>query len=304
MKGKGSWIGLIILIVVVVVGAFYGENGLRTVEHESRYGKQVEEEYEESEVGNYKILEVHYIDVGQGDATLLVEGNQDTVILVDAGDWKRKDVLDYLGEYGIEKIDLLIGTHPHADHIGQMDKIIEEYEVEEVWMSGDVANTKNFERVITAIDKKEIKYNEPRAWEEYELGNMEIEVVGPELIRGDLNNGSIAFRLKYGEVGFLFTGDAEVKAEREIIERGHDLSANILHLGHHGSDTSTTDELLNLVVPEVAVYSAGENNSYGHPSRATVNKVLDRGIELYGTDKDGTVIIETDGVRFAVYKEK
>lgn len=243
-------------------------------------------------------LEVHYIDVGQSDATLLLEG--DTTILIDTGDWGKNDVVEYLHILGIKDIDVLVGTHPHADHIGQMDKVIEDFNVGEVWMSGDVASSKVYERVAIAIDEHVDVYEEPRVGDVYDVGNLVVQILGPTEVTGDLNEGSVSMKVSYGEVDFVFTGDAEVKGEEAMLASGIDLSADILHLGHHGSDTSTTDEFLAAVSPDVAIYSAGEGNSYNHPSPSTVSKVEGKGIDLYGTDKDGTVKVRTDGNAYEV----
>lgn len=198
-------------------------------------------------------LEVHFIDVGQGDATLFK--GPDFTILVDAGRHDRNDVVPYLESQEIETLDLLIGTHPHADHIGQMDRVIEAFEVEEVWMSGDEHTTQTFERVLDAILDSDAGYYEPRAGEDFTIGSSVVEVVSPDSLTGDFHEGSLSFRVVYGDVSFLFTGDAESQTEREMIESDHDLTADIFQLGHHGSSTSNTRDFLHAVDPEIAIYS-------------------------------------------------
>lgn len=247
-------------------------------------------------------LKVHYIDVGQADATLLevLEDGKKTTMLIDTGDWNRTDALEYLKAANVTNIDVVVGTHPHADHIGQLDKIINAFQVDEVWMSGDIASSKVFQRAIQAIDTSGANYVEPRAGENYQIGNLRVEIVSPRTIGGGLNDGSIAMRISYGGVVFLFTGDAETKAEQGMVSRGHHLKADILHLGHHGASTSTTSAFFDKVNPKVAIYSAGQSNSYGHPSPSVVNRVKNANVDLYGTDVHGTIVITTDGKTYNI----
>lgn len=252
--------------------------------------------------GAQGILEVHYIDVDQGDATLVM--GPGVTILIDAGRHDRNDVVPYLRSVGVKSIDLLVGTHPHSDHIGQFPQVLEAFPVKEVWLSGDVHTSRTFERAIDAILNSGAGYHEPRAGERVKLGDIEIEVVHPERVTGDFNNGSIGLRLAYGDVAFLFTGDAEAESEAEMIARGHNLKANVLHVGHHGSSTSSSEAFLRKVQPEIAVYSAGVGNSYGHPHREIVERYRQLGIPLYGTDAYGTIRVKTDGRTFEVSSQR
>ncbi|WP_078394021.1 MBL fold metallo-hydrolase [Shouchella patagoniensis] len=247
-------------------------------------------------------LRAHFIDVGQADATFVeyVEGNEEYRILIDTGDWNVTNVVDYLKAQEVTEIDLVVATHPHADHIGQLADVIEEFEVLEVWMSGDLAETQVFERALDAIAANDIDYHEPRSGERYEMGTVSIEVIHPTEVTGNLNNGSISIRLEYGDVSFLFTGDAEISAEEEMIAREHELASTILSVPHHGSDTSSSIAFLEAVVPEIAVYSAGKDNSYGHPHEEVLTNLEASGAIIYGTDRDGTVLVETDGVNYEV----
>lgn len=252
--------------------------------------------------GAPRVLEIHFIDVGQGDATLFL--GPDFVMLVDAGRHDRNDVVPYLQSAGVERIDLLVGTHPHSDHIGQFPRVLRSFPVVDVWLSGDVHTTRNFEETIDAILESGAGYHEPRAGEVFQLGSARIEVVHPAEVTGDFNNGSIAMRVVYGDVTILLTGDAEAPAELEMIARGHDLSADILHVGHHGSRTSTSDAFLAAVRPRVAIYSAGEGNSYGHPHAETLERLLQHGVTVYGTDVHGTIKVVTDGTTYRVTVER
>ena len=242
------------------------------------------------------LMQAHFIDVGQGDATLL--RGPDFTVLIDAGRHDRDDVVPYLKSVGVTGIDLLIGTHPHADHIGQFDKVLQAFPVTEVWMSGDLHTTRTFERAIDAILASDASYHEPRRGERHQIGSLTIEVLNPEIITGDFHMGSISLRAEYGDVRFLFTGDAEKETEAEILDSGLPIRSQIFQLGHHGSSTSNSLEFLLAVSPEVAIYSAAADNSYGHPHREVVERINELGIVLYGTDHQGTIIIEADGKRF------
>ncbi len=247
-------------------------------------------------------LTVHFFDVGQGDATLLA--GPDFTILVDAGRHDRNDVVPHLRNAGVESIDLLVGTHPHADHIGQFARVFEAFAVDEVWMSGDRHTSRTFERAMDAILESDAGYHEPRAGEVFNIGSARVEVVHPRTLTGNLNHGSIAVRIVFGSVVFLLTGDAEMEAELEMLERGHPLGARIMKLGHHGSKTSSTESFVHAVAPEVAVYSAGAGNSYGHPHQEVVDRLAQMGIAVYGTDRHGTIQVITDGSTYSVEPER
>lgn len=247
-------------------------------------------------------LSVSFFDVGQGAATLLQ--GPDFAILVDAGRHDRSDVVPHLLAADVQSIDLFIGTHPHSDHIGQCAAVLQQFSVREVWMSGDLHTTRTFERCLDAILASDAAYYEPRAGEAFQIGSARLEIVHPKEVSGDFNNGSIGVRILYGNVVFLFTGDAESDAEAEMISRGHQLQAHILHLGHHGSRTSSTPPFLEAVEPEVAIYSAGADNSYGHPHQDVLQRVGEWGAAIYGTDVNGTIRVTTDGSTYAVFPEK
>ncbi|MGM8215947.1 MBL fold metallo-hydrolase [Bacillaceae bacterium W0354] len=252
------------------------------------------------------VLKAHYIDVGQADSTL-IEYSYDGVdyrILIDAGDWKTNNVINYLNAQHIDHIDILVGTHAHADHIGQMDKVINQFDIDEVWMNGDTATSRTFERVIDALEASDASYYEPRTGDIFDVGPLQIEVVHPSSLTGNTNDDSISMKLTYGETTFLFTGDTERSGESAMLNEVENLNADILQLGHHGSSTSSTQRFLAAVSPDVAIYSAGAGNTYGHPHVEVVNRVLDAGIKLYGTDIHGTIIVTTDGKTYSIQTKK
>ncbi|SDL88332.1 MBL fold metallo-hydrolase [Sediminibacillus halophilus] len=255
---------------------------------------------EETDTGSGSLpeMQVHFIDVGQADATLFSFGSYK--ILLDAGDWDNHDVVDYLHSQGISQIDIAIGTHPDADHIGQLDKVINQFEVGEVWMSGNTSTSDTYQRVMEAIDSNQAGYEEPRLGDRYDVGDLQVEVLYPASISGETNQESLAFKMSYGDIDFIFTGDAEKAQEQEMIDSAINLDAEILQLGHHGSDTSTSQTFLEAVSPELAIYSADADNQYGHPHEEVIDRVRNVGAELYGTDAHGTIMVTTDGKSYQV----
>ena len=247
-------------------------------------------------------LAVHFIDVGQADATLLKF--EEYTMLIDTGDWNSTAAVDYLKKQEIKKLDIVVGTHPDSDHIGQLERVVEQFEVGEVWMSGNASTSNTFINALKAIDETGTDYYEPRSGEVFDVGSLQVEVLYPEEITGKTNEESISLKLTYGEVDFVFTGDAGVKEEQAMIDGGKDLDAEILHLGHHGSNTSTSQPFLKAVSPEVAIYSAGSDNSYGHPHAEVIAATENAGATVYGTDVNGTIVLETNGKTYDISMDK
>ncbi len=244
------------------------------------------------------LLRAYFFDVGQGDAILM--HGPDFTILVDAGRHNRNDVVGHLQAAGVQAIDLLIGTHPHADHIGQFPQVLANFPVREVWMSGDQHNSRTFERAIDAVLSSDAGYHEPRAGEVLEIGSARVEVISPRRVTGDLHEGCIGVRVSYGDIAFMLTGDIEEPIEQEIIRSGLPLQSQVLKLGHHGSRTSSSLPFLMEVRPLLAIYSAGVGNSYGHPHPEVLQRMRDYDVPTYGTDQDGTIVVLTDGQELQV----
>jgi competence protein ComEC len=242
-------------------------------------------------------LTVRFLDVGQGDATLLTTG--DTTILVDVGRHDRSDVVDALRHHGVDDIDLVAVTHPHADHIGQLDQVIAAVGVGEVWMSGTTATTATYARAMDAVERGGVGYEEPRTGDMATFGSLGVEVLHPSGSTGDAHDDMLALRITHGSNSFLFTGDAEGPVESALTSTGN-VGATVYQVGHHGSATSTTAAFLADVNPQVAIYSAGAGNSYGHPHPDVLGRLRAAGVEVYGTDTHGTVTVTSDGTIIAV----
>lgn len=250
-------------------------------------------------------LAVYFIDVGQGDAILIQAPA--AAVLIDGGPRAAgRKVVEYLKQAGISGIDLVISTHPHEDHIGGLISVLKAFPVGEVIDPAVVHTTRTFEEYLTLIDEKDIKFTEGRAGMSRELGGAAVlEILHPASPSAKhLNNASIVVRLTYGEVSFLFTGDAEKEAEAEMLKRGLNLAGTVLKIGHHGSRTSSTAEFLKAVAPEVAVIMCGKDNLYGHPHEETLKKLADAGVEIYRTDLHGTIVVTTDGQAYDVNIER
>jgi len=247
-------------------------------------------------------VEVHFIDVGQGDSIYIKTPSQD--ILIDAGE-RGDTVVNYLNNLNVEDLELVIGTHPHSDHIGGLINVFKEIPVKEVMDPGVVHTSKTFEDYLTLIDEKDIIYTVVRAGikRTYDDGTV-LEILSPENPDEEkLNDASIAARLTFGEISFLFAGDAEVPSEKKMLEAGYNLKSTVLKAGHHGSSTSTSKEFLEAVSPEAVVIMCGAGNTYGHPHKETLAKLEAAGIKVYRTDLMGNIIVETNGSTYDIMYE-
>lgn len=257
----------------------------------------------------HSTVKVHIIDIGQGDS-ILIEAPEANV-LIDAGEnGKGDDVLDYLKAHGISVLDIVIGTHAHSDHIGGMDDVVKGINVKKVILpemaEKSIPTTKTYTSLLTAVMDKGLRITAAKVGDTYNLGDgAALQIVGPNGIFDDLNNTSVVCRLTYGENSFLFTGDCEDKAESAILQRkGITVSADVLKVGHHGSDTSTSDEFLEAVDPQIALISVGTGNTYGHPVPSTLEKLEEREVQIYRTDLSGSIVVTSDGQKLTVTTEK
>lgn len=241
-----------------------------------------------------KPMEVHFLDVGQGDATLIVcDGH---AMLIDAGDdTKGTAIQNYLKKQKIKSLDYLVLTHPDADHIGGAPVIITKFEISKVFVSNFEKDNKTYRKLIQALDDKDLKSMTPSVKSKYSLGTAEFTILAPVTTYDTPNDSSVALLLKNGKNTFLFTGDAEEAAEKDILSTGIDISADVYKVGHHGSRSSTSQKFFRAVDPDYAVISCGEGNSYGHPHAETLNTLRTNSVAVYRTDEDGTIIASSDG---------
>lgn len=239
-------------------------------------------------------LEIHYIDIGQGDATLIKCGEH--AMLIDAGENdKGTEVQDYLESQNIKKLDYLISTHPDSDNEGGVDVIIYKFDCDKIIMPDYKKTTKTHRDVIAAMESKNYSVTEPIVGHQYSFGEAEFTIIAPNDTYKSSNNSSVGIILKHGDNKFLFTGDAEEEAESDIVDNGIDIDCDIYQVGHHGSRSSSSEKFLNAASPAYAVISCGEGNDYGHPHAATMNEFRMRGIKVFRTDLQGTIVATSDG---------
>lgn len=259
-------------------------------------------------------LTVTVIDVGQGDAILL-EPPDGRKILVDGGGTEQgegndpvgaKVVVPFLHRKGINRLDLIILTHPHADHLGGLNKVLEEVPVDEVMDSGQADNSRAYQRFKQLIAANKIKYELGRAGQVLDLDrDIKGYILNPaDPLLDDANSDSIVLRLVYGDVSFLLTGDLGKLGEERVLASGATLGSTVLKVGHHGSSTSTTDEFLRAVNPQYAVISVGKHNRYRHPSAAALSRLRSAGVAIYRTDEHGAVTMTTDGKELVIETTK
>lgn len=296
----------ILLAVILIMVTACGQVIDQDIEHANAEEQTIEQDENQLKNTQSSKLQAHFIDVGQANATLFQykEDGKLYNVLFDTGDYSKKDVVNYLDANSVSKLDLVIVSHPHADHLGQMAKLMEKFIIKEVWFSGNTASTKTFQQAAEAVLAKDIIYYEPRTGDIFDVGPLTLEVLHPNYLTGDLNEDSISIRFTYGDISFLLTGDAYRKTELEMMKNVTTVKAQILQLGHHGSKESSDPEFIKSVNPNIAIYSAGKNNSYGYPHKETVTHIKREGIKLYGTDIHGTIIVTTDGVNYYVVTEK
>ena len=250
------------------------------------------------------VLQVHFIDVGQGDCTLICYNG--TNLLIDAGNNdKGTAVQRYLQKQGITKLDYVIATHPDADHIGGMDVILTKFDCGKIFMPDVENDTESYRDMMAAMEYKRYQAIVPKIGEYYALGEEKGEqtehisayftIIAPNAEYEDNNNSSIGIRLTHGKNSFVFTGDAKEVAEKDIVASGLELSAEVLKIAHHGSSGSTTHMFLEAINPTYAVISCGTDNDYGHPALGTLNRLKEAGIQVFRTDEQGTVVATSDG---------
>lgn len=249
----------------------------------------------------------HYIDVGQGDCILIK--SDDRNVLIDAGERGNADkIIRYLKQYDVTKLDYVIATHPHSDHIGSMAEVISAFPVSNVIMpklsKSNTPTTKTYENLLKAVQKTGAKVIPAVPSESYEIGGADMTVLAPLSDKDDINNMSVVVRVVYGDNSFLFTGDAEEESENRILKSGASVRSDVMKGGHHGSRTSSSEKYMDAVSPSLYIVSCGKDNDYGHPHKETVDMLEKRKISYLRTDEAGSIVVGSDGKKLSVSTEK
>lgn len=243
-------------------------------------------------------LTVHFIDVGQADCALLECDGE--YILIDGGNVEDSSlVVSYLQRQGVEELAAVVCSHAHEDHVGGLPGVLAVYPTEAVYAPTRTYASKCFDDFVYYTDQQGLTITIPEVGDTFSFGSATAQVLGPVKQYADTNNTSIVLKVTYGATSFLFTGDMETSAETDLLDSGADVKADVLKVGHHGSDTSTGYRFLYEVEPAYAVISVGEGNSYGHPNEVPLSRLEDAGCTTYRTDKLGHIIAHSDGTNIS-----
>ncbi|MBQ8783035.1 MAG: MBL fold metallo-hydrolase [Clostridia bacterium] len=295
-KGKTSLLAILIVAVILIVGS-------KVVPQES-WDSAFDKSGVTDSLSSTAGMAVHFVDVGQGDCTVIESNGK--FMLIDSGEAdKAQAVINYLNNLGVEKLDYCIATHPHSDHMGSMAKVLSQFQAENLIMPElseiNIPTTATYEDFLLSAEENCNEIIAAEAGYTYSMGEVEIQILGPCEQDEDLNNMSVVAKVIYGESSFLITGDCSFDEEDDIMDNYYNqLDSDVLKVGHHGSSGSTSVDWLEAVEPDVAVISVGEDNSYGHPTKKVLNNLSDFDCEIYRTDEKGSIIFETDGKSIAL----
>jgi competence protein ComEC len=282
-------------------GTFKPNNKISRADFSAFMARAIDDKFKVSgELANLKKLTAHFIDVGQGDSSFIVTPNGKTILIDGGKDSAGEKVVSYLRSAGVTTIDLLVATHPDADHIGGLADVINAFTINKVLDSGRAHTSQTYIDYIHLINAKNIPF---QIAAEGSLISLDDEIQMIVLNSGtgdeDNNESSIVIKMNYGQIDFLFTGDAEIEPEAGMTET-YNVEAEVLKVGHHGSNTSSSQIFLNEVKPKVSILSYGEGNSYGHPHAEVVNRLKSIGSNLYSTAVSGDIVVSTNGETFSV----
>lgn len=252
---------------------------------------------------NNDLLKVHYLDVGQGDSIFIELPNNETMLIDAAESYQSENIINYLKNLNYQKIDYVIGTHPHTDHIGGLKDIINTFEIGKIYMPKVVSTTKTYESLLMAIKDKNLKINTAKAGTSIiDTDALKINILAPNNnTYTELNNYSVVTKITYGTTKFLFMGDAEKLSENEIKE---DVTADVIKIGHHGSNTSSSIDFIKKVNAKYGIISVGLNNKYNLPKEETITNWENSGTKIYLTSINGTITAISDGTNIKIESEK
>lgn len=277
----------LLVLIILVSGYFY-----TTYFDNKNITKDVTTNVKQTINESSSNLKIYFVDVGQADCILINDNNEYS--LIDAGNNEDGEKLvKYFKDLGITKFKYVFGTHAHEDHIGGMDNIIENFQIEHFYMPDAITTTRTFEEVLDALEVKNIAFETPKEDENLTFSDTDFKVLHVGKDKKDLNNTSIVLKLTYKNTSYLFMGDATSSVEKDILDK--DIKSDVLKVGHHGSQYSSTISFLKKVSPKYAIIEVGKNNSYNHPKEVTLKKLEDLGTKIYRTDEDGTIILTSDG---------
>lgn len=280
------------LIVLVILLLSYAYTTFINTENKNQEGPIKERKTEDVIFADENTLNVYFIDVGQADSILLE--NKGHYMLIDAGNNEDgPKLVNYFNEQDIKEFDYVVGTHAHEDHIGGMDDIIKNFKIDNFYMPDAVTTTKTFEDVLDALEETNVIFQTPKVNQTFNLQDTTITTLSVTADEKNLNDTSIVLKVKHGTNTFLFMGDASTKIEKNLLNK--DIKSDVLKVGHHGSRYSTSLEFLKKVSPEYAVISVGENNTYKHPHEEILKRLEEQNIQIYRTDKQGTILAKSNG---------
>ena len=252
---------------------------------------------------NNDLLKIHYLDVGQGDSIFIELPNNETMLIDAAESNQSENIINYIKNLNYQKIDYVIGTHPHTDHIGGLKDIINTFEIGKIYMPKAVSTTKTYENLLQTIKDKNLKINTAKAGISIiDTDTLKINILAPNNdTYTELNNYSVVTKITYGTTKFLFMGDAEKLSENEIKE---DVSADVIKIGHHGSSTSSGLNFIKKVNAKYGIISVGLNNKYNLPKEETITNWENSGTKIYLTSTNGTITATSDGTNIKIESEK
>ena len=277
----------LLVLIILVSGYFY-----TTYFDNKNITKDVTTNVKQTINESSSNLKIYFVDVGQADCILINDNNEYSLIDVGNNEDGEK-LVKYFKDLGITKFKYVFGTHAHEDHIGGMDNIIENFQIEHFYMPDAITTTRTFEEVLDALEEKKIAFETPEEDENLTFSDTDFKVLHVGKDKKDLNDTSIVLKLTYKNTSYLFMGDATSSVEKDILDK--DIKSDVLKVGHHGSQYSSTISFLKKVSPKYAIIEVGKNNSYNHPKEVTLKKLEDLGTKIYRTDEDGTIILTSDG---------